>query len=225
MISFKKKKRTTLTDKDKLNNLLHKTRILSETNDMNVMLDLIRMILRPIQANHIVDAYYHKNSPLESLEFPSAMFSKDLNYLNEDMLRELNIKKYLDPTNYQVHLATDMIFPTSWSNASMTRGVLGKIGHKEKPFIESSNHDITLILPFNISFVNNGNHSIAQGVIAGDGILHPSLVYDFTETLHLIEFNGENWKSDYKYIKKPIYPEFGYIWEVAKLFYCTNNGQ
>ncbi len=92
-------------------------------------------------------------------------------------------------------------------------------GRKAGKFKQDPNHQITHIHPLHISFVTGGNHSIIQGIINGEGQLLPIEVFDITNLMKVIHFDGKNWiKSDIdKNIGSPMYPEFGWAWEIGRL--------
>ena len=57
---------------------------------------------------------------------------------------------------------------------------------------EDENHSITLVKPFNIYFVNGGNHSIACAKIFNkDGIIKCNSAVDYSKILIEYDYNGE----------------------------------
>nr|WP_306439405.1 DUF6710 family protein [Klebsiella pneumoniae] len=55
------------------------------------------------------------------------------------------------------------------------------------------NHRVTLWLPWRIGFVRGGNHSIASGVLAGEGEVIPDTVYDMRYLLDIVSTDGYYW--------------------------------
>lgn len=49
------------------------------------------------------------------------------------------------------------------------------------------------ILPWRIGFVRGGNHSIASGVLAGEGEVIPDTVYDMRYLLDIVSTDGYYW--------------------------------
>ncbi|WSH90097.1 DUF6710 family protein (plasmid) [Escherichia coli] len=52
---------------------------------------------------------------------------------------------------------------------------------------------LTLWLPWRIGFVRGGNHSIASGVLAGEGEVIPDTVYDMRYLLDIVSTDGYYW--------------------------------
>ncbi|EQA1904414.1 DUF6710 family protein [Escherichia coli] len=59
--------------------------------------------------------------------------------------------------------------------------------------IQDINHRVTLWLPWRIGFVRGGNHSIASGVLAGEGEVIPDTVYDMRYLLDIVSTDGYYW--------------------------------
>nr|WP_308859628.1 DUF6710 family protein [Klebsiella quasipneumoniae]WBR61639.1 hypothetical protein CCDJINMC_00123 [Klebsiella pneumoniae] len=64
---------------------------------------------------------------------------------------------------------------------------------KGNPWVQDINHRVTLWLPWRIGFVRGGNHSIASGVLAGEGEVIPDTVYDMRYLLDIVSTDGYYW--------------------------------
>ncbi|PIT14051.1 DUF6710 family protein [Snodgrassella alvi] len=181
--------------------------------------DLIKIIMRPIQAEHIRNAYL--NSPhcaITEIKFPMdffGFFPTDQEIKSKNLSHEDSLEKY------SLKLSSDIVLPTCWHPSSLICN-LGSIGHQARPggeFTQSGNHSVVLILPMMIGIVTGGNHSITQGILTGNGEISPSDLIDLSDELNKIYFNGKHWISSTtnQIIGSPRYPEFGWIWEIAKL--------
>ena len=75
---------------------------------------------------------------------------------------------------------------------------------------EDIDHSITLVKPFNIYFVNCGNHRIACGKYFNkDGMLKCNTTIDYTNILREYDFDGEYFiDGNKKRINKPFHAEF-----------------
>ncbi len=71
---------------------------------------------------------------------------------------------------------------------------LAQIGvNKGNPWVQDSNHNVILWLPWKIGFVRGDNHSITAGILAGEGALVPNHVYDMSYLFDFINTDGANW--------------------------------
>lgn len=220
MLWFKKSK---TLNQIKFDHLMRWTNniITSNGNDIfnrnEALLDLIKIIMRPIQAIHMRDAYLkEQHNVIDELLFSSSMLPPSCErMLNEEdkLPKEENIK-------YPIFLSKDIVLPTNWHPQSIV-SLLGKIGTDDRhcgKFRQDRNHSTTLLLPMRISFVNSGNHSISQGIITGDGTIIPENVIRLNKLFDKLAFDGENWifLETGEPMFSPRYPEFGWIWEIAR---------
>ena len=113
-----------------------------------------------------------------------------------------------------------MVIPTLWSESSILNS-LGMIGKRRElgVFVQDINHSVTLMRPLNIVWVNGGNHSIAQGILDGEGELVPDDIYDVSRIIRGVRFDGQNWvcRKTGENLGWPMYAEFGWAWEIARL--------
>lgn len=173
--------------------------------------NLVQIALRHIQSNHIRSAYINpEHSATKCLELgdwfgETWTFNEWPTYSSET-------------SKYTVDLKNHIVFPTPWKPSGLTKN-LDLIRDGSNDFKQSTNHLISLLLPFHIGFVKGGNHSITQGILNGNGTVIPTAIYDATPLLKDFSFDGEYWLKSGKRFSKPRYPEFGWVWEAYKLFY------
>jgi hypothetical protein len=86
------------------------------------------------------------------------------------------------------------------------------------------NHSITLVKPFNIYFVNNGNHSIACGKFFNkDGKISCNSAIDYTNILQEYHYDGEYFVDKKgKRKNKPFYKEFVNLFFLGKIMLEVN---
>ena len=60
---------------------------------------------------------------------------------------------------------------------------------------QDGNHRLSVLLPWGIAFVHGGNHSIAAGILAGEGTLLAEEVLDATSLLDLVSCDGQHYRS------------------------------
>lgn len=196
---------------------------LSAEHNRRGLEDLIKIVLRPVQAIHLRDALLRpRHAGPQSLHWMSSLGGLWDGYADNGTWAAFLLKNCRRPVDQSssIRLASDMVIPTLWSESSILNS-LGMIGEGRElgAFVQDPNHSVTLMQPLNIAWVNGGNHSIAQGILGGEGVLLPDDVYDVTEIIRGVRFDGECWvcrKTGDKY-GSPIYVEFGWAWEIARL--------
>ena len=203
---------------------MEKANELANQKNTSGLADLIKIILRPIQAEHIRNAYL--NEPHAAI---GELFYSDLGLncvLPEfkktfSELLHTDLCRILDNAYFpKLNLASDVTLPTSWHPNSIvnTSGMIGK-GLRCGQFVQSENHKVMLTYPLGIGWVANGNHSIIQAIIRGEGEITPIEVYDLSPIIRSVKFDGQQWlgiKSK-KSLGMPRYQEFGWVWEIGRL--------
>lgn len=205
--------------------LMSRAVALAEKENTEGLRDLIKIVLRPVQSRHIRDAYLkepHKavgslfwSESLGIESFIPGINKRLVEYVwsDECLVRD----KSLYPS---LNLASSVTLPTSWNPTGIVAN-LGRIGEglSNGPFQQSSNHSVMLSYPLDIGWVANGNHSLIQAILRGQGSVVPTEVHDLSKLIELIKFDGEVWRSTLtkEALGSPQYPEFGWVWEIARL--------
>jgi hypothetical protein len=185
--------------------------------------DLIKLVLRPVQAAQMRAAVTRRpHLAPESLWWANCMGAlwdgpgpsgSWLSFVYKKCRREVDL-------SHTVLLSRDVVMPTLWSESSI-RGSLGAIGAGRKlgRFEQDYNHRVILMQPLGIVWVGGGNHSIAQGILSGEGQLTPSDVFDVSPVVAAVRFDGECWVCPVTgaRLKGPTYVEFGWAWEISRL--------
>tara|TARA_R110002167_G_scaffold93474_1_gene250459 strand:- start:8339 stop:9241 length:903 start_codon:yes stop_codon:yes gene_type:complete len=78
------------------------------------------------------------------------------------------------------------------------------------------NHYMAYFHPFSIGWIHNGNHSIATGMIKGEGEVTPRYYYDMSHIYSRIAFDGVKWKYDKDY-NCPAANNFEYVGTLYEL--------
>lgn len=214
-------------------NVMKNADLLAEAGNIEGLKDLIKLILRPIQSNHLLHAYIsEKNRALKELnwsdDFGVVSFIdvrvgekiiRDRTFASwcwsaECLIKEKNIFPQLD-------LSTDIVLPTPWHPNRILSNI-GSIG-EDRPrgqFKQDySNHRVTYQYPLMIGWVTGGNHSLMQGIISGRGVIVPDEVHDISLLIDAVEFDGLNWRSllsGHRFETPPRYQELGWCWEIAR---------
>lgn len=126
----------------------------------------------------------------------------------------------VDTDGFEVDLARDLVLPTMWHRQSVASafGAIGT-GLKCGPWRQDTNHQVSLWLPWRIAFVNNGNHSIAVGILRAEGKLKPTSVYDLTPVLRAVRSDGERYLSvlDSRHVAAVGDQRVAAVWEIGRI--------
>lgn len=175
----------------------------------DVIQDYTKVLLYPVMYTHLrncvsgIDRSYNIRL--------SDFLPKDLGY---SRFARANKEKL------ELRLEKDIIFSSPESNDSISL-LIGYIGHNVNFQEDPIEHFSSLLLPMRIACVtSSGRHSIAQGIITHNGILHPNEIVDVSPALEEYSFDGVNWKNEStKEIFQAKIPEFGWLWEIYKFVY------
>jgi len=180
---------------------------------------LIKLIARKTQANAMSAALYYKTCEEIYEKVPridsNALFIDYSAPLNKNMENLHSIIKKTD-YNRPLKLRTDVILPWPWSR---DRIVGNLIGREPRTWRQDLNHMIEYWLPIGIGFVNNGNHSIACGIINGEGTIKEYNSYDISPLYAHIYSNGKHYlrTHDHSIIGEVKDLEFAAIFEIGRI--------
>lgn len=154
--------------------------------------DLINLLLRPYQAEALVGVVENASHQAPPSIVSSRFFFDDRRIT--PLSYGIGVK--LEPDAFTVNLAKDTILPWPW-NRKRTASALAHIGLGKSmgEWRQDPNHQVMLWLPWGISFVGGGNHSITAGIIAGVGEITPGEVRDLSELLDLFECDGRYYRE------------------------------
>jgi hypothetical protein len=189
------------------------------------LVDLVKLIGMPYQAkyiSHIVMKNYDDMSKVPNLNEYLVLFPKNNNYAWELYSLITKVKDY----NRPLELKRDLILPWPW-NKDRIRDTLSFIGEGRKAGKwkeDRLNHSIDFWLPMGIGWVRGGNHSIANGIVNGEGKIYNYNAYDMSKMYKYIYCDGE-----YFYKKKDnskLFPvqsiEFACIFEIGRIMHENN---
>ncbi|MGF6369677.1 hypothetical protein OKW40_002427 [Paraburkholderia sp. RAU6.4a] len=154
--------------------------------------DLINLLLRPYQAEALVGVVENASHQAPPSIVSSSFFFDDRRIT--PLSYGIGVK--LEPDAFRVNLAKDTILPWPW-NRQRIASALAHIGPGKSmgEWRQDPNHQVILWLPWGISFVGGGNHSITAGIIAGDGEITPGEVRDMSALLDLFECDGRYYRE------------------------------
>ncbi|MGF1883941.1 DUF6710 family protein [Vibrio splendidus] len=91
-----------------------------------------------------------------------------------------------------VDLAYDVIFAWPWSKSRYLEN-LSYLSDNNVEWLQDYNHQVVLVMPWRVAFVECGNHSIFAGVVHGKGQVTPQKVVDATCLLSKFKTDGVDW--------------------------------
>lgn len=171
-------------------NLMGVAREISAQNPRGLA-DLVNAILRPLQAERLIAvaerSLHGSPGPITSTEFFMGQTSSGV-FMKHENLR-------LAPEPFMVDLSRHIVLPTPWLRERFVSALsligTGKMNGQWQQ--DEANHLLILWLPWGIGFVTNGNHSIASGILMGEGRLTPTEVYDLSGVFKAITCNGRHY--------------------------------
>lgn len=158
--------------------------------------DLLRALILPIQADYLLAVGIEGQDARPDMNERELFFSKIIWAMDYTHMKSLR----LAAEDFPLALATSKILPWPWSE-SRYRSALADIGSAKgntwgplgNTWMQDMNHSVILWLPWRIGFVRGGNHSIASGILAGEGEVIPDTVYDMRYLLDIISTDGYYW--------------------------------
>ncbi len=154
--------------------------------------------MRPIQSDYLLAVAAEGQDARPTLNERHFFFQSLFDFISFEQLGH----QKLMPEEYPLSLASDMVLPWPWS-MNCYKGCL-RIGSRQgNPwYFDSSNHIVELWLPWRIGFVKGGNHSLAAGILAGEGLLLPERVFNMQDLLSRVSTDGVEWFGDGRPVEK-----------------------
>lgn len=125
--------------------------------------------------------------------------------------------------NIILDLAKDSVLSFPW-NKSRLLSLFEYFINKDSIWKEDSvNHNVIFVKPFNIFFVDGGNHSIATGRYFRKGIVHCNQMIDYSFIIKNFDFDGKFFRDFQNHkINKPFIEELGILFLIGKVIVERN---
>ncbi|MDK4219029.1 DUF6710 family protein [Pantoea agglomerans] len=154
--------------------------------------NLLRALIRPIQSDYLLAVAAEGQDARPAMNENHFFFQSLFDYISFEQLSH----QKLMTEEYPLSLAADMVLPWPWSMNSY-KGSLSIGSWQGNPWrYDNCNHHVELWLPWRIGFVKGGNHSLAAGILAGEGTLLPDRVFDMHDLLRRVSTDGTSWFAD-----------------------------
>jgi hypothetical protein len=171
---------------------------IAETNPRGLP-GLARALLRPLQSEYLVGVAELGQDAYPTIDSHNFFGGALRPYFYEQGHHRA---RKLESEPYKLLLGRDTVLPWPWSECRY-ESALATIGSEKEipgcddyfqpfqgPWVQDANHVVELWLPWGIGFVSGGNHSIAAGILSGEGEIKPSSVYDMSYLFEEIRYDG-----------------------------------
>ncbi len=207
MIDMFKKKSRCKENSLEMEMLLRRAHELLANNNIEGLKDLIRTIWRRLQSRLMLEPYL--------LADHDACGDIAFNFCSFSELQGC----YQGQANSYISLIEPVLtFPWHPNRIINNLGVIGE-NRINGRFTSSSNHSANYYWPLMLIKVTGGNHSIAQGILMGEGEIALEDWYNLTPLLKKYRCNGPLWINNdtNKIVMHCDCPELGMAWEVSRL--------
>lgn len=203
--------------------MLRRAKVYAGEQNIEALELLQRVALRQLQSYQISEGFRRPDDAA-----PDSLAGIRCFGLNEIPGKEggffscLKRRELSDDKTIIASLARDMVLPTCWNPVSMTR----LLGHLSPWKYDAMNHFVEYWSPLGIFWVKGGNHSIAHGILMGEGELPVTDAYDLDSLYPVVRFDGESWldAENDQPIGRPRFPEFGIVFEIGRLILEVRQG-
>jgi hypothetical protein len=198
-------------------NLMAFAELIAEENPC-ALVDFIRLLARPLQSELMIDAAIKGDRRDVPCVDTRNFFWDDQDSYFGALRRTRRRRK-----DIEVCLGRDLVLPWPWEPGRLVRS-LTSIG-PGRPWgtwkVDKQNHGLHLWLPWGISFVVGGNHSITAGIISGHGSIAPTEVYDMSSIFRIVHCDGSHYKSadGFTRIAEVTDPRVAAIFETGRLMH------
>lgn len=183
------------------------------------ILEVIRMLGRKTQSELLAKLLEYEESPQQNLD-PGELFFTQSDPITNDGRNFIDFKKNV-PIQKTIHLKKDLVLPYPTKHNSLLNS-FNNIGVDRiwGPWTQVNiYHVVELWLPLGIVWVHRGSHSIAAGIIKGEGIIQTYNVFDISAIYDHVHCDGVNYyRTEDQSIITPVENvEFAAIFEIGRL--------
>lgn len=184
--------------------------------DPRGLIDVVRLYTRPIQTDFLLLCAQRPLHGAKADASPDRLFMPGARL----ELTEHSHYDQLDSAKFMVDLGKDPVLTCPWHRDRYTNALatIGP-GKESGSWKQDRNHSVVALLPWGIVCVFGGNHSIAAGIIGGQGRVTPCEVWDMTGLLEKVRCDGLHYIEIES--SKPICPmhdaRLGAVFEIGRL--------
>lgn len=211
--------------------LMRTANAIAEVNPRGLT-DLVRAIVRPYQADYLLAVAEGGTDARPDFE-ARLLFGDEV---RRRMFSDTGSYRLpsLPAKHFEIQLARDPVLPWPWKHDRYV-SALATIGaakvdpagiwnrHHSGAWRQTSNHRVALWLPWGIGFVQGGNHSIAAGILAGEGTLTPAYVFDMSYLFSEIYADAQSYREigTGRRLGPVVSQRLGALFEIGRLMHQT----
>jgi hypothetical protein len=189
----------------------------SDSDYKHPIFSYIKILGLSIQTKYIINVAYGRDR-LPTLE------SKEFFDFQHRVIAGSTIWDMLEPIQdvqggKEIRLNRDLVLPWPWHPLRF-EDALTEIGkyNKRGAWRQDPNHDIYMLQPVGVCFVDSGNHSITAGIVKGEGSITDYRIVDMKVLYSLMYSDGINYyrTADNSIIQDVQNIEFAVIFEIGR---------
>lgn len=196
-------------------NLMSFARRIEERNP-SALVEYVRLLARPLQSELMLDpATKGERRDVPCVDTRNFFWEKQGEYF--DKLKRTKRRR----TDIEVHLSHDVVLPWPWEPDRLVRSLTSIGPGRDWGLwkLDEQNHQVSVWLPWGLTFVGGGNHSITAGILGGAGKIKPTEVQDMSGIFQLVKCDGRNYTSTdgFTAIAEVTDPHVAAIFETGRL--------
>lgn len=183
---------------------------------------LIYTLGRTYQSNRISEIFLSQHKGKDTIDvIPSTLLFDEYKPITPDGRHLVDLAEEATiPNTRDLQLSSDLILPWPWEpfRAVSAFSEIGT-GCIAGVWQQDPNHRINYWYPMCIGWVIGGNHSLATGIIKGEGVITNYQTYDVSEVYNHVRCDGQHYISIHtgEIIEKVKNIEFACIFEIGRL--------
>lgn len=186
----------------------------------NSLPSYVRLLGRRFQADEMLKVIdYPDHQRQGRIEFEALFFSEYVRINDHGDSVDKLLSQDAGPY-YHLDLGRDLLLPWPW-NKQRISNCLAKIGRGKQcgDWRAELNHRVQLLLPVGIGIVYGGNHSLATGIVNGEGMVVNAHSVDLTPLYPHVYFDGVSYRrtADKRVVQAAANAEMGAIFEIGRL--------
>jgi hypothetical protein len=205
--------------RERFDNVMRRARSVAAADPLGLS-SLVRLIAAPLQARATTSLVFQSAHGARSAYDLSGLFGSLSARVTVEGLTIDQVSMRLTEARYRLRLGRDPILAVPWSDSSLTNAI-ANIGHSRRmgEWRADFNHKVELLLPFGLTLVHGGNHSLAAGITNAEGTVVAETVIDLAPLYAHVRYDGVSMiriHDGYR-LWEPIDEELGILFEIGRL--------
>ncbi|MFZ4823949.1 hypothetical protein CQW32_04820 [Pseudomonas putida] len=205
--------------RERFENVMRRARSVAAADPLGLS-SLVRLIAASLQARATTSLVFQSAHGARSAYDLSDLFGSLSARVTVEGLTVDQVGVRLTEARYRLRLGRDPILAVPWSESSLTNAI-ANIGHSRRmgEWRADFNHKVELLLPFGLTLVHGGNHSLAAGITNAEGTVVAETVIDLAPLYAHVRYDGVSMirTHDGYRLWEPIDEELGILFEIGRL--------